>query len=78
MSLLAILLAGFVLGLAFNAYMALALSLFIIPICLGGALHIGPWQALISTCLCVALLQFGYVSGAVTLGSTPRGSLDRN
>jgi hypothetical protein len=63
MTLLALLSAGFVLGVAFNVYVLLALALLVIPIFFAASLHLGLLQAAVSTLLSVTVFEFGYVSG---------------
>ncbi len=63
MTLLALLSAGFVLGVTFNVYALLALALLVIPIFFAASLHLGLLQAAVSTLLSVTVFEFGYVSG---------------
>jgi len=63
MTLLALLSAGFVLGVAFNVYALLALALLVIPIFFAASLHLGLLQAVVSTLLSLTVFEFGYVSG---------------
>ncbi len=65
MTLLALASAGFVLGLAFNAYGLLGLSLVIAPIHFCALLSLGVGEAFISAMCSVAIFQFAYFVGSL-------------
>jgi hypothetical protein len=55
--------AGFILGLMFNAYGVLGLSLVVVPVYFAGSLHLGLPQAAAWTLLAAAIFQFGCFCG---------------
>ena len=57
--------AGFILGLAFNVYGVLGLSLVIVPVYFAGSLHLGVPQAAAWTFVAAAIFQFGCFLGFV-------------
>jgi hypothetical protein len=79
MTVIALLSAGFILGLAFNVYGLLGLSLLIIPAYFIGSLHLGLLQAAASTLLSATIFELGYFCGLMSQGrSLPRFALDPN
>jgi hypothetical protein len=65
MTLVALLLAGFLLGVTFNVYVLLALVVGVIPTYFVGSLHLGVLQGVVSTLLAVTVFEFGYASGLI-------------
>jgi hypothetical protein len=72
MTLIALLSAGFILGLAFNVYGLLGMSLLIIPVYLIGSLHLGLLQAASSTLLSATIFEFGYFCSIISQSRSPR------
>ena len=65
MTFLALASAGFLLGLAFNAYGVLGLSLVIAPIHFFASLSLGVGEALVASICAVAIFQFAYFAGSL-------------
>jgi hypothetical protein len=73
MTLVALLSAGFILGLVFNIWGLLGLSLLIIPTYFIGSLHLGLLQAAASALLSVTIFELGYFCGLMSQGRPLRG-----
>lgn len=69
-SLVAILLAGFVLGLRFNAFAMVALSVVTAAVCPVALGRFGFLPAVCGTFIMLAMLQLGYGAGVAALGLT--------
>jgi hypothetical protein len=66
MTLVALLSAGLILGLAFNVYGLLGLSLLIVPVYFVGSLHLGLPQAFASTFQAVTIFELAFFCGVMT------------
>jgi hypothetical protein len=66
MTLIALLSAGFILGLAFNVYGLLGTSFLIIPAYFIGSLQLGLFQATASALLSATIFEFGYFCGLIS------------
>jgi hypothetical protein len=72
MTLVALLTAGVILGLAFNVYGLLGLSLLVIPSYFIGSLHFGLLQSVASTLLATTVFELGFLCGIMTQDLAPR------
>ena len=66
MTLVALLSAGLILGLAFNVYGLLGLSLLIVPVYFVGSLHLGLPQAFASTFQAITIFELAFFCGIMT------------